>query len=435
MLASKRLYTLFWALLLLAVVVAVFPAFTTLWWGLLGMLLVAALIDALQVFFLPHNIKAERELPGSFPLGVWKRIEIVIHNSGTRKRTLEVFDHHPQEVQVKYLPQTTTLESEQSVSIFYQAKAINRGKINFPLIQIQLQSPLGLWQRSIKTGPSEQINVYPNFAAVSKFLFLAMDNRLSQMGILKKQRRGEGLDFHQLREYRKGDPLRQIDWKATSRTRKLISREYQDERDQQVIFLVDCGHRMLTKDTELSHFDHTLNAILLLSYVALKQGDAVGFATFSGQERWLPPFKGLPFIKRLLNQLFDLQPTKQSPDYSTAITQLLKKQKKRSLVILISNIRDEDTDDLVPALNLLRKKHVILLASMREEAIQSALDDPIKDLDDAIRVAAIHDYLEHRKTAFDKIRASGINCVDVLPSQLSVQLVNSYLEIKASGKL
>ncbi len=435
MLVSKRLYHLLWVLFCLAILVALFPALTTLWWGLSGLALIAAIIDALQVFYMHHNITAERKLPGSFPLGVWKQIELVVHNSGHKKRTLGIFDHHPQEVHIRNLPQTTTIERGKNVSIFYQAKAIKRGKINFPLIQIQLQSPLGLWQYSITTGSSEQINVYPNFAAVSKFLFLAMDNRLSQMGILKKQRRGEGLDFHQLREYRKGDPLRQIDWKATSRTHKLISKEYQDERDQQIIFLVDCGHRMLAKDAELSHFDHTLNATLLLAYVALKQGDAIGFATFSGQDRWLPPFKGLPFIKRLLNQLFDLQPTNQSPDYSTAVTQLLKKQKKRSLVIIISNVRDEDTEDLVPALNLLRKKHVVLLASMREEAIQSSLDDSIKGLDDAIRVAAIHDYLEHRKTAFNKIRASGINCVDVLPSQLSVQLVNSYLEIKASGKL
>ncbi len=435
MIATKRLYIILWCLALLAVVVAVAPAISTLWWVLLGMVCIIALLDILLVYLKPHNISIERKLPGSFPLGVWKQIKLVIHNNSETSKYIEVFDHHPQQVSIKNLPQQAMLQSGQNVTLEYQTKAINRGEINYPLVQILLYSPFGLWKRSLKLEQNENVNVYPNFAAVSKFLLLAMDNRLSQMGILQKQRRGEGLDFHQLREYRKGDPLRQIDWKATSRTHKLISREYQDERDQQIIFLIDCGHRMLAKDEELSHFDHTLNAVLLLSYVALKQGDAVGLATFSGHERWLPPFKGLPFIKRLLNQVFDLQPTHESPDYSSAITSLLKKQKKRALVIVISNVRDEDTDDLVPALNLLRKKHIVLLASMQEEATQSALDSKVVELDDAIRVAAVHDYLQHRKTAFDKIRSNGINCVDVLPSNLSVQLVNSYLEIKASGSL
>ncbi|MGQ0658030.1 MAG: DUF58 domain-containing protein [Chromatiales bacterium] len=121
-----------------------------------------------------------------------------------------------------------------------------------------------------------------------------------------KRRRGEGLEFHQLREYRGGDSLRQIDWKATSRQRKLVSREYQDERDQHVFFLVDCGRRMATKDGELSHFDMSLNAVLLLAYVALRQGDAVGVMTFSGKPRYLPAQKGMPTLTRLLEFLFDL---------------------------------------------------------------------------------------------------------------------------------
>ena len=94
--------------------------------------------------------------------------------------------------------------------------------------------------------------------------------------MLQRRRRGEGLEFHQLREYREGDSQRQIDWKATSRSGQLISREYQDERDQQIMLLIDCGRRMRAQDDELSHFDHVLNAALLLAYVGLRQGDAVG---------------------------------------------------------------------------------------------------------------------------------------------------------------
>jgi uncharacterized protein (DUF58 family) len=262
-----------------------------------------------------------------------------------------------------------------------------------------------------------------------------MDNRLSQMGILTRRRRGEGLDFHQLREYRLGDSPRQVDWKATSRMRKLISREYQDERDQEVIFLLDCGHRMLTKDDALSHFDHTLNAILLLTYVALRQGDAVGLSTFSGEERWVAPLKGVGTMNRILNSVFDLQPSTDAPDYTKAVMNLLARHKKRSLVIVISNLRDEDSDDLLPALQLLRKRHLVLLTSMQEQALTDVLESTVEDFDDAIRVAATHDYLRYRREAFERIQASGILSMDVVPTQLSVGLVNEYLAIKSSGIL
>ncbi len=434
MIAGKRLFALLWGMAALGLLVSFWPAAAGFWWYALAALGAVALADALLVFR-PHGLTVNRSLPDTLPLGVWRHVHLHIANRGKRSARFDVFDHYPASLQTRGLPQTLRLAPAQNADIQYEIRSTEREELYFPYTQIRLRSPLGLWQRLIKLGDATRSKVYPNFAAVSKFILLAMDNRLSQMGILKKRRRGEGQDFHQLREYRKGDSLRQIDWKATSRTRKLISREYQDERDQQIIFLIDCGQRMLSKDGELSHFDHTLNASLLLAYVALRQGDAVGLGTFSGEQRWLPPIKGIGFLNRLLNTVYDLQPGTQTPDYSQAAMELLKRQKKRSLVVIITNIRDEDTDDLLPALQLLRKRHLVLLASMQEEIIQQTLENPITSFDDALRTAASREYLGHREQAFDKIRASGVICLDVPPSELSVSLVNKYLEIKSSGKL
>ena len=141
------------------------------------------------------------------------------------------------------------------------------------------------------TGQVQTVRIYPNFSVLTRFAILATDNRLSQIGMLQRRRRGEGLDFHQLREYREGDVQRQIDWKASARMPRLISREYQDERDQQVLLMLDCGRRMAARDDALSHFDHAVNAALLLAYVSLRQGDAVGLLTMSGETRWMAPRK------------------------------------------------------------------------------------------------------------------------------------------------
>ena len=140
------------------------------------------------------------------------------------------------------------------------------------------------WQISRRSGTASPVRVYPNFRALAKYTLLATDNRLSQIGVLQVRRRGEGMEFHQLREYRQGDAQRAIDWKATSRTQRLIAREYEEEKDQRVLLVIDCGRRMASKDDELSHFDHALNAALLLAHVALRQGDAVGMMTMGGDQ-------------------------------------------------------------------------------------------------------------------------------------------------------
>jgi uncharacterized protein (DUF58 family) len=192
---------------------------------------------------------------------------------------------------------------------------------------------------------------------------------------------------------------------------------------------------MLAKDDELSHFDYTLNAILLLSYVALRQGDAVGLGTFSGESRWIAPRKGYHTIQHILNGVYDLQPSNESPDFTKAATDLMIRHKKRALIIILTNIRDEDSDDLLPAINFLRKRHLVLVSSLREKVIDDVLHKPIHKLPDAILNAATHHYLQQRKKAFEKLLHNRIRALDTTPDHLSVELINAYLNIKGSGVL
>ena len=302
-------------------------------------------------------------------------------------------------------------------------------------VQFHLYSNWGLWERDYRMLLDSEVHVYPNFSAIPHLSLLATDNHLSQLGIVKKPRRGQGQDFHQLRDYREGDSIRQIDWKATSRIRKVISREYQDERDQEVIFLLDCGHRMRAMDDELSHFDHTLNALLILSYVALRQGDAVGLSAFGGSDRWVSPKKGYPTIKHLLNTTYDLQPGTAAPDYTQAASDLLVRHKKRALVIILSNVRDEDSAELQAAVRLLKRRHLVLLASLREQPLDDVLKTKANDIDGALRISATHHYLQQRKVALDALVGKGVIAVDVVPQKLGASLINSYLNIKSSGRL
>jgi uncharacterized protein (DUF58 family) len=434
MIPTPRLLAALVMLIVLAVAASIWNALALVWWAALAALLAAAAIDALAVLRRPA-LTVERELPDSLALGVWRELPLRIVSEARSALSVDVYDHHPDSMQTEALPQRVTVPADGYVELRYRIRPVRRGDAVFPRVQLRIASPLGLWRRGQRLDAEGRTRVYPNFALVAHYALFALDNRLNQLGVLKRRRRGEGQDFHQLREYRLGDALRQIDWRATARMRKLISREYQEERDQEIVFLLDCGHRMLAQDDALSHFDHTLNAMLLVGYVALRQGDAVGFGTFSGNARWLAPAKGATGMTRLLNGLYDLEPSPEAPDYLEAATELLKRQRKRALVIVLTNLRDEDSEELLPALNLLRRQHLVLLASLREEAIDNVLERPVEELRDALRVGATHDYLAYRRGVVERVLASGALALDVQPQQLPIALVNRYLDIKRSGRL
>jgi uncharacterized protein (DUF58 family) len=431
---ARRLLHLLWGACLLGVAAAFWPPLVTLWLGYVALVALLAGYDAWRLWQQPAPTLA-RQVAATLALGVWHRVRLQVRNPVQRDVMLTIADHHPAQVEARGMPTQLVLPAHGWVELHYEIRPLVRGEQCFAPAQLRLGSAWQLWQQTRTAGCAECIKVYPNFAAVTRYALLATDNRLSLMGIRQRQRRGEGLEFHQLRAYRSGDMLRQIDWKATSRLHKLTSREYQDERDQQIIFLLDCGRRMHAQDGDLSHFDHALNAVLLLAYVALRQGDTVGLMGFGGRPCYMPPGKGAATLNRLLDTVYDLQAGTASPDFLDASTSLMTRLKKRSLVVLVTNLRDEDNAELLPALQLLRKRHLVLLASLQERIINDVLVQPVRDFDSALRHSATHLYLNERRRAHEAIKAYGVLAVDVEPEQLPVALVNRYLEIKRSGRL
>ncbi|MCK5647311.1 MAG: DUF58 domain-containing protein [Gammaproteobacteria bacterium] len=448
---GKNLFILLVLLCLLGVLVSIWPELLWLWTAALILSSLLVTVDLFRLYGM-KKLQIERDSPGKMSLGLWHDIKLTLHyeagNFSAEHLRVKVFDLYPVNCEYRHLPQQLLLKSgpdlSQRATMHYQIKPLKRGNEQFLGVQCLIDSPWCFWLRNYTVDETSSTMVYPNFAAISQYALLATENRLSQLGIRKTRRRGEGMDFNQLREYREGDSLRQIDWKATSRLRKLISREYQDEKDQEILFLLDCGRRMLSHDDELSHFDHTLNAMLLLSYVALHQGDAIGFSTFGtgdeddghGQsQRWFPAKKGMATIQSLLNSVYDLHARAVTPDYTQAVIQLLLRQKKRALIIVLTNLRDEDSHDLLNALQLLKRKHLVILASLKEQALEKVMDKPVDNFSDALLLASTCDYQAQRKKMFESLHARGVNYLDVTPDKLAIRLVNRYLDIKSSGQL
>jgi uncharacterized protein (DUF58 family) len=431
---TPRLIALAVGWLLFAIAASFEQALGGMWLMSGGLISLAMLIDALQLWrsAIPS---VQRKISHALAVGVDTEVTLLIENRDAGPLQLQVIDHYPAHCEVQNLPQRLRIARGASARIAYRLRPIERGEMRFASAELWMSTGLGLFARRCRAGDEQHVRVYPNFAALVGYTLLAADNRLSQAGVLQRRRRGEGLDFHQLREYREGDAIRQIDWKATSRMRKLVSREYRDERDQQILLMLDCGRRMHARDGALSHLDHALNAALMLAYVALRQGDAVGLLAFGGVDRYLPPRKSQSTVNALLAGTFDLQASLSVPDYYTAAVRLMGLNRKRSLVVILSNLRDEDDDTLKPAVSLLRQRHLVVLASLRENILDAALRAPVDDLDGALIHAATAQYLIERQRAFARLEAARIPCIDVEPQALPLALVNRYTELKRRGAI
>src|SRR3954452_2579330 len=386
------------------------------------------------------SVRMTRRLPAAFAIGVNRPVHLTIEIEGPATWRCALYDHADSSLVAEQMPIQLTLAGGTRTDVAYAVTPTSRGEVTFAPADVRVQSRWGLCELLERLGPTDVRRVYPDFAQVARYAWLAGDRRLQEIGVKTYQLRGKGTDFKQLSEYRLGDSVRHIDWRATLRIGKPIVREFQDERDQCVMVMVDCGRRMRADDRPAAigttHFDQVLNAVMLLSYVALAQGDAVGAMTFgtpAGQERSFAPRKGAHALNALMGQLYDVQPTLTHSDYVGAAEALLRRQHKRALVIVITNFRDEDSTELRHALRLLRKRHLVLLASLRERIVGELLAQPVVSGEAAIDVASAHLYEQSRRNAFTRLATRARLMVDAEPERLGVQLVNRYHAIKRAG--
>ena len=422
------------ACLLLAVAACFSERFILLWQIAGAVILLLILVDA---FTLPRRgrITAVRSMPGRFALGVGSQVTLTITHTVARALNLEVFDGIPLAAQAEGLPHPVTIPPGESAAISYEARFVRRGEHTFTPAHVLVPSAFGLWRSLHFIAGESRTRAYPNYEPVVRFAMLAMANRVEQMGIIKRRRMGASLDFHQLRDYQDGDVLSRIDWKATSRRSTLVSRDYEETRNQTILLVPDCGRRMRALDGGLSQFDHCLNAMLLIAFIALRQGDEVGVAGFGGVQRWLPPVKGAHSMPKLLNHLYNYEASGEPSDFIEAAERVMTLQRRRALVILLTNLRSEDGATLASAVGAMQRRHLVLTATLREQELENRAAAPIDHLHDALQYGALTHYFGERRQLLESLRARRVITVDESAQMLPVALANKYLDVKAGGLL
>ncbi|WP_230661616.1 DUF58 domain-containing protein [Psychrobacter sp. I-STPA10] len=358
------------------------------------------------------------------------------------------------------------------LSIRYPVLPIERGTGYFGVAYLRLSSPFKLLRRQIilteniahtpelaDKKSAKYLRVLADFSGLLSNKLAAVFEQSAHAGIQSLAQQGHGSDFLKLREYSAGDAIRQIDWKASSRQRRMMSKAYEEDNDQQIVLLLDCGEQMRhqdqsydieesrgsdfdTQDThqqstqvvgQLNYFDQVLNAALLLAYVANKQGDSIGLMTFGGVERYIPPKKGSTLIRDLLNETADIKPTMQTSDYYTAAHDLRQQLKKRSLVVIISNTRAEASDELRQAIQLLSHQHQVVFANLIEQDLDERLhgDNMPMSFEDALLYHSLTGYEQSRQLLHQYLsQKTGALCLQTTANRLPMRLTQAYLSLK-----
>jgi uncharacterized protein (DUF58 family) len=266
---------------------------------------------------------------------------------------------------------------------------------------------------------------------------LARANRLSLMGVRRRRKVGQDNEFERLRDFTRDDQFKHIDWRSTARRHKLTVRDFQTNQSQRVIFLVDCGRMMVNREEEWTLLDHALNAMLMLAYVALRQGDAVGMLAFSDRiHAYVPPRGGGRQMNHLLHASFDRFPELVESRYDLAFLHLSRKCRKRTLVVLITNLIDQvNAEQIQSYLGSLGGRHLPLCVMLRDRRLFAVADTAIEEPNAVYAAAAAANILTWRHQVLNQLHHQGVLVLDTFPDELTAPLVNRYLDIKARHQL
>lgn len=407
-----------------------------------GLVLLAAVVDYWTVRG-HREFTAHRTLGRIASLGKWQTIELEIHYLGSKRCQLSIVDDLPAGFAAEPEQFDEVLAARSQLTLSYRLRGNRRGLFQLQRVYFRVRSAFGLWRAFYSQDLPADIHVYPDLRQIAEFDLLARTNRLNLLGMRVSRKVGQDNEFERLRDYSLDDNYRHIDWRTTARRQKLTVRDFQANQNQQILFLVDCGRMMTGQAGPHSLLDHALNAMLMMSYVALRQGDSVGLCLFSDRiTNFVTPRGGVKHVNRLLHASFDQHAEPVESRYDEAFLHLQKNCRKRSLVVLITNVIDEINATQIRRylLNSVGR-HLPLAVVLRDHSLfapalefagPSAVPQDTSTSRRArlFRAAVAAEILNWRHQVLTNLVRGGVLCLDVFPEQLTPRLVNQYLEIK-----
>ncbi len=430
------LFLLLGALLVAGVALA--PAL--LWLALAYTLAVGALVAA--DYFItarPGELEVERINDTKLSLGADNLVTLLLANRSARALSFQLRDEYPYQFRSDAVTLAGAVAPYQLHEARYHLRPLQRGDYRFGDVNVRYLSTLKTFVRQVRYPAAAPVKVYPNVLDVRKYDLLARKGLLFEIGLRAARVYGQGSEFERLREYNTDDEFRRINWKATARRGKPIAAEYETERSQYVVSVIDTGRLMRPPvgDTGLAKLDYAINTALLLSYIATLKGDHVGLLTFADDVRtYLAPRRGKGQFYRMLEALYNVQFEPVEADYGQALAYLGLKHKRRSLVVVFTDLVTLDAArPLIAHMARLAQRHLPLCVVISDPNIAHLAAQPPRDSDAVYQRAVAEMLVDERQVVLDTLNRSGVLTIDVPADKLTVSVINKYLELKGRGAI
>ncbi len=399
------------------------------------LLFAATLLDLLLTPRQPLTIT--RDCAAAFIQGVNTTVKLRIRNRTHHRLRCWVRDGTPSDFLSPEESIHAFLAPHSDIVVDYTVRSEERGTYSFSAIDYRVSGPLGLIQRQESIPNSAQVNVFPDISlAGARDLALSLGSPYL-MGRRPLLMRGEGREFESLRDYQHDDDYRSIDWKATAKKGRLISRQFQAERDQRLLILIDLGRLMNPRIGAYRKLDYAINAAVRLAQTALAKGDLVGLLLFSDEiEFYLPPHKGNTQFAAIVQALVSARPRPTEPDYRTVFHYAARRNTRRTLMVCFTDLLDLDiSQTLVESMVPLQPRHLPMAVTISDSDLLKILHATPEEGIDVYRHVAAQEVLHDYQRTIRALQSRGVLTVNVPANELTPATLNRYLGIKQSARL
>lgn len=400
-------------------------------------LLAAAILDS-RLSSINPGIHIQRKFGGRFAVGAETEVRVSVENQTSSTISLFVKDEFPPQMKLSGVREARlTVEGQTTAALVYGLTPPKRGRFEFGQIAVRYLSRFNLVWCQTKVGTADVVKVYPNMRRAREAELKALGARSLVAAHRKTSWRGEGREFESLRDYVRGDELRHISWTATARRGKLTTRQYQIERDQTILIALDAGRLMTARIDQETKLDSAVHAALALMSAAARAGDNAGLMVFGRRiKSYLPPGRGHDHIDAALEALHAIEPEMIEPSYPRAFEFVAANSKRRSLVVLLTDLVDEEgSRDLLTSLKLLRPRHLPLVVTIADRDLKAVVSTAPETTEDLFTQSVAEEIIHLREAALRLVESQGGLALDVTAAALAPALLEKYLQVKERGLL
>ena len=402
-----------------------------------AVVLIIAILDA-RISHLPTTLNFTREFASRFAVGAETEVRIHVHNQSKTTAWLVVKDEYPPQMILSGGREAAfPVAAQTSATMLYTLKPPKRGRFEFGFTAVRFLSKLKLVWCEAKVNKPESVKVYPNMRRAREAELKALGARSVVSSHRKTSWRGEGREFESLRDYVRGDELRHISWTASARRGKLTTRQYQIERDQTVLIALDAGRLMTARIEQETKLDSAVHATLALLSAAARAGDNAGLVVFGRKiKSYLPPSRGREHMDAALEALHAVEPEMIEPSYARAFEFISANSKRRSLVVLLTDLVDEEgSKELLTSLHLLRPRHLPLVVTIADRDLKAVVREVPGSVRELFTQSVAEEIIHHREAALRLVESQGGLALDVTAAALAPALLQTYLKVKERGLL